>query len=290
MTRLSASLELAKAVRHACPHAFIVLWHADAVEDPELRLSAFAAGANMVTCFGSHLDEALGKLGSIGRDRPPGGAAAACACPWCGQSGLTPDELWTHAPLHHVHDENRGGPCSVCGEAADNLAVHIHEEHWPGGPRREVRRGLGSAVVIHRKRDNKFLMVQEFAGQGFWVPGGMTDEGESIRASALRECQEEAGVDVAHWVDPATSKPVWRLVTFYSALEDEAAEAGWRPKTLPCFESAGACWVSLEQLARVPLRSARIPTAWYPHFAAGGAAKPLELPADALHLFPDVQF
>ncbi|GIL77460.1 hypothetical protein Vretimale_2980 [Volvox reticuliferus] len=185
-------LGLARDVRSVCPHAFIVLWHPAATEDAAMRLSAFNAGANMVSCYLEHLEEVLQKLGSIGS----GPMAGSCSCLWCGQCGMTAEELWLHQPLYHIYDANRSGRCTACGEEADNLAVHIHEEHYPGGPRREDRRGLGAAVVVHRRRDNKFLMVQEFAGQGFWVPGGATDVGESVRRSAERECFEEAGVKI----------------------------------------------------------------------------------------------
>ena len=38
----------------------------------------------------------------------------------------------------------------ACGSEADNMQVHLHEEHGPDGPHREIRRGIGSAVVVHR--------------------------------------------------------------------------------------------------------------------------------------------
>ena len=38
----------------------------------------------------------------------------------------------------------------VCGIETDNMQVHLHEEHGPDGPHREIRRGIGSAVVVHR--------------------------------------------------------------------------------------------------------------------------------------------
>ncbi|KAG2445099.1 hypothetical protein HYH02_008966 [Chlamydomonas schloesseri] len=312
---LERALKVARALRGACPHAFVMLWHRDAVEDPRLRIAAFASGANMVTCFAEHAAEAVQKLASIGAaDNGP----RRCSCEWCGASGMTADELWLHQPLYHIYEENRSGRCSACacntqdsGALADggtpavavvveNLAVHIHEAHRPaahGGPFTELRRALGSAVVVHRRSDHKFLMVQEFAAQGFWVPGGGTDVGETLRASAVRECEEEAGVavelrglaDIAHLVD-ADGKPCWRLATFYAVLAGEGDEAAARPKTVPCFESAGACWVSPDQLDEIPLRSERIPRTWFPHFAKGGKPLPLEMPADQAHLFPDVGF
>lgn len=41
-----------------------------------------------------------------------------------------------------------------------NLQVHIHEMHKPGAlPLEEERLGIGSAVLVHRRSDDKFLMV-----------------------------------------------------------------------------------------------------------------------------------
>lgn len=37
---------------------------------------------------------------------------------------------------------------------------------------------------------------QEVAGMGFWLPGGGLDQGETLRAGAVRETLEEAGVHV----------------------------------------------------------------------------------------------
>ena len=48
-TMLSSLRANLSALRHAAgAHAFLVLWHPDAVEDPVLRIEAFASGANMV--------------------------------------------------------------------------------------------------------------------------------------------------------------------------------------------------------------------------------------------------
>ena len=44
----------------------------------------------------------------------------------------------------------------------------------------------------------------------------------------------------------------WRLLTLYAELK--AGDSGADAKTLPDFESAGACWVSAEELKGLPLR------------------------------------
>lgn len=43
-------------------------------------------------------------------------------------------------------------------------------------------------------------MTQEFAGSGYWIPGGGVDEGETLAQGAVRECWEEAGVQVRQYV------------------------------------------------------------------------------------------
>lgn len=44
------------------------------------------------------------------------------------------------------------------------------------------------------------------------------------------------------------------------------------PKTLPDFESAGACWVHADEVWALPLRSEAEPHRWFPAMAAGGRA------------------
>lgn len=44
------------------------------------------------------------------------------------------------------------------------------------------------------------------------------------------------------------------------------------PKTLPDWESAGACWVNLKELQQLPLRSPSEPCKWFPVVAAATPA------------------
>jgi hypothetical protein len=65
----------------------------------------------------------------------------------------------------------------------------------------------------------------------------------------------------------------WSRITFYA----EPLGAG-PPKTVPDWESAGACWVSVEQLEGLALRSSE-PQQLLPAVAAGTArVDALELP------------
>ena len=42
----------------------------------------------------------------------------------------------------------------------------------------------------------KWLAVKETKNKGWWLPGGALESGESFSKAALRECKEEAGIDV----------------------------------------------------------------------------------------------
>eukprot|EP00195_Chlamydomonas_chlamydogama_P012463 CAMPEP_0202914146 /NCGR_PEP_ID=MMETSP1392-20130828/62375_1 /ASSEMBLY_ACC=CAM_ASM_000868 /TAXON_ID=225041 /ORGANISM="Chlamydomonas chlamydogama, Strain SAG 11-48b" /LENGTH=371 /DNA_ID=CAMNT_0049605681 /DNA_START=239 /DNA_END=1354 /DNA_ORIENTATION=+ len=264
---------------------FIVLWHPDATEDPALRIQAFHHGANMVTFHPRHLEAALSKVAD---QRGHG----SLRCEWCGLSELSVSEYWSHQPLYHIYEDNLEGECQVCRRFTYNLAVHLHERHCPSGPFEEDRTGLIAVVVVHRQQDNKFLMVQEFAQQGFWVPGGGLDEGESLRQGALRECMEEAGIEVELRgvlqveYDMTRGPRGWRSITFYAVPK----ESNPAVKTVPDFESAGACWVDVSKLSTIPLRSKAIPLTWFPRLASGYPVPQLQLPEACKQLFHDVQF
>jgi hypothetical protein len=66
------------------------------------------------------------------------------------------------------------------------------------------------------------------------------------------------------------SSPASRRLQALFHAHVKGDEAAAQPKTVPCFESAGACWVAAEQLQELPLRSPRIPVTFFPFFAQGG--------------------
>ena len=43
---------------------------------------------------------------------------------------------------------------------------------------------------------NKYLIINEVKNRGWWLPGGAVESYEDFRQSAIRECKEEAGIDV----------------------------------------------------------------------------------------------
>lgn len=44
--------------------------------------------------------------------------------------------------------------------------------------------------------DGRFLAVNESRGRGWWLPAGFVEPGDDLMTAAIRETQEEAGIDV----------------------------------------------------------------------------------------------
>ena len=143
-----------------------------------------------------------------------------------------------------------------------------------------------SLVMCRHPVTGKFLLCQEFANQGFWCPGGAVDAGELLTVAARRETLEEAGIDVElkgilaveyHPVGPDhRQRNVVRLrVTFYA--EPSALGLTQLPKSVPDFESAGACWCSAEEVQRKLKLRGNEPRRWVKYLAEGGNIYPLSL-------------
>ncbi|GIL93442.1 hypothetical protein Vretimale_12727 [Volvox reticuliferus] len=176
-------------------------------------------------------------------------------------------------------------------------------------------------------------LLQERYGEGYWLPGGGVDTGESLRQGAMREAWEEAGADIVVTgilTVESLHRGLWRRVIFlaepvpFLANRDNGGEAAadpaltisdtdpaavraassfaaadaagslrhrYRCKTLPDVESAGACWVAVEELEALPLRSTSEPLTWIPWVANGGRVLPLnpEAVPEVARTFPDFQ-
>lgn len=143
-----------------------------------------------------------------------------------------------------------------------------------------------SLVMCRHPSTGKFLLCQEFANQGFWCPGGAVDAGELMCAAAKRETMEEAGIDIElKGILSVEYNPIGKdhrdqsfvrlRVVFYA--EPSRLGLTQLPKSVPDFESAGACWCSAEEiLSKIKLRGGE-PRRWVKHLQEGGAIYPLAL-------------
>jgi len=285
---LATAIEALPSVRQALPQAFLVLQGDCATGSAHVRWEAFERGANMVTADPSALSAAVG---AVARHRAAAEAARAAgspchACAYCGLQ-LPSSALWEHLPLHHVHQPNRKSRCSICDRLVSNIQVHVHEDHVPPGYSAPEPEGDEAAICLVRGRGSgsepwRYLLVHEFARLGFWTPGGRTQPGEDLRATAIRETREEAGIDVelrglihvedtSHWL-PGVS----RRAMFLAEVQGPWGLGSGipSPKSLPDFESAGAVWATLAELERLPLRAPE-PLWLARHLEGGGPVLPM---------------
>lgn len=295
-THVSMYPLLAAVLNATHGQVFTIMADVEASRDPALRIaSAQKYGVHMLAHVPKHIGDAVGPTCSVlpALDRPSG----LLTCPFCGMTGLNQIEMWHHAQMFHIAVKNksvaRGATCPVCGEVEGNgLFVHMHDAHAPPGTHTDGRANLSvfmfGLCIIRRKTQrngqNQYLMVDEYGQQGYWCPGGGSDPAEHPWDSATRECLEEAGVKVklTGLLRVETAPNARRggggghLRLRYIFYGEPVDENDCEPKTLPDFESAGAAWLTHEELKRLPLRGPE-PLEYVEYIENGGAIGPMHL-------------
>ncbi len=154
----------------------------------------------------------------------------------------------------HPHDERPYSFCPLCGGDLEPRSLK------PTEPDRLVCIRCGfifyqdpkvAVGTIIRDNDHRLVLVRRAIepGYGKWVfPGGYVDRGEEVRAAAVREAREEAGLEVQldHLINVYSygSSPVIIVyaATFLGgslAVDDEGLEARWfTPDAIPWEELA----------------------------------------------------
>jgi ADP-ribose pyrophosphatase YjhB (NUDIX family) len=148
----------------------------------------------MITEYITQIRQVFQQLLPLGESHPK----PTYTCPYCQWSSLSFSQLYVHVPLYHTNEEQISSKCQVCQQNTRNFAVHLHEEHSQEPPQGPTATPLYaySLVVCQRKRDQRFLVVQESSSMGFWLPGGRVEVGEQLDIAAERETLEEAGVKI----------------------------------------------------------------------------------------------
>ncbi len=138
------------------------------------------------------------------------------------------------------------------------------------------------ALVIVEADDGRFLLVQERKhGQGWYLPAGRVDPGESFVDAALRETREESGLDVKltgilrieHTPSSLGAPSGARMRMFFLARPTSSSSA---PKSTADEHSLQAAWFTLEQMRALPLRGDEV-IDWCRAVRAGAFAAPLSL-------------
>ena len=89
--------------------------------------------------------------------------------------------------------------------------------------------------------------MKETKNRGWWIPGGALEQGESFTMAAIRECREEAGIDVnlrgILKIDHGFKSDIALMrVIFYA--EPSSIEMCEQLKSIPDEESIEARWLT----------------------------------------------
>lgn len=280
----SSTQDALRSIASMAPSLFRVVFSANLALplNPAARLKLAKSGAHMVSHVPSDISRELQAL----RDETLTGTLE---CPLCHKQGLTHAELWRHLPQYHINEKNVSlskAPCPLCQVAnKEALLPHFVESHPPPGtvnahaPRSFLPFVSFGLCVIQRKSDQKFLVVQEYSNQGYWLPGGGIDSGEFPSVAAKRECLEEAGLEVELTgllrVEFSNCRTHGRMrYIFYGHPKSESDPC----KTFPDYESYGACWVSLDDFKNPEMKwRGSEPSEWFNYVAAGGHIAPISI-------------
>lgn len=296
-----------KMIRTISKQIFLCVFSAQLIEHPMGRYQCFEEGASMVTgsfddvrrvmkfissCGGEYPNSSNGYINSSSSQLLPG-TRGSYTCPFCEKTGFSEDQLWRHCPMYHINEKNTEGiTCPICREYTRGpFQVHLHNGHGPPG-RGEMTSEFSMAettlysfalVVCHNKKYNSFLLVQEFANSGYWLPGGRVDSGENPAEAAIRETKEEAGIDIKltgmikiEYHPKKDHRSGTQYVRMRFIFYAEPIDCDQLPKSIPDYESVGATWCRADQVEALPLRGPE-PVIYFSHIASGKPIYPLDL-------------
>lgn len=130
---------------------------------------------------------------------------------------------------------------------------------------------LHAFALVLVRRDERVLVVRETQhGGGWYLPAGRVEPGESLMDAAVRETLEEAGVPITlEGVVRVEYTPVGhgvRVRAIFTARPSDDTP----PKSVPDEHTEEARFVTLEELAALPLRGGEVES--IARFVLGGGA------------------
>ncbi len=136
-------------------------------------------------------------------------------------------------------------------------------------------------VVVRRKGTfgDEFLLVHENKKkQGWYLPAGRVEAGESLLRAARRETLEETGVkiliDGILRIEHEPREADTRCRVFFSGVPKDDKQT--TPKSTPDAESLGAAWVRIEELGKYDFRAPEVVDV-LKYVAGGGTIHPVNV-------------
>ena len=133
-------------------------------------------------------------------------------------------------------------------------------------------------VLVVVRLGRRFLLVRERKhGQLWYLPAGRVEPGETFVQAAERETLEEAGIPVVvEGVLRLEHSPSGGGTARVRAILVARPRDDSPPKGLPDQDSLGAAWVTLEELASLPMRGQEV-LRILQYVSRGAAVYPLSL-------------
>ncbi|KAA8498153.1 8-oxo-dGDP phosphatase NUDT18 [Porphyridium purpureum] len=283
--------ELSTIVRGSSKNAkekmFVIMYGSECAGSAKKRLQAYEDGVNMVTASPQAVAEVMASV--IGRSR-----AGPFTCPHCEAEGFFEDDLVDHMLLFHFNASSEDEvACPIClkgkfqkGSAhrsKNNVFVHVKNEHGKVSRGEEPAESRAPtpvwpfALVVVKNAAGQFLLVQEYASSGYWLPAGKVNPGEDIQDAAQRITKEQTGMSIEiTGILRASYTPqdqIARMRVVYLAKPTDESQP---LKTIPDYNSLGAVWAATADLPDLKLRGSE-PRDWFPYVTKGGTVYPLDV-------------
>lgn len=212
-------------------------------------------------------------------------------CPYCLVKGFKEIDFIEHWASYHGNEKDFL-KCPICILKGDNnikgdknwgFSNHLLVDHQYEKPKKSEYIYSFSLVICQHPLTKKFVLIQEGSKQGYWIPAGRVDPGETLEEAAKRECMEEAGIEIelkgllGFEYMPNNGYVRQRMIFFANPkkLDDTL-------KNKPDFESLRAIWISYDELMEaikkenLHLRGYE-PVKWFKYVEDGGKIYDIKL-------------
>jgi 8-oxo-dGTP pyrophosphatase MutT (NUDIX family) len=131
---------------------------------------------------------------------------------------------------------------------------------------------MRSVVLVVVEHEGRYLLIREVKfGQTWYLPAGKVEMRESVLDAAVRETQEEAGIDVV----PTGLIELQQYVDVLRFIIAARPHGSLVPKNFPDEHSLEARWFLQDEIASLELRDPEVVRHVRNHASRGGYVLPV---------------